>query len=56
MGEAVRRIASALTPPSSGTADDLYAATIAKSFVLSVDMAHAVHPNFQSKHEQVCSA
>ena len=31
---------------------DLYEATIKKSFVLSSDQAHALHPNYASKHEK----
>ena len=50
MGEAVQRISSAL---NAGEANpDLYASALAKSFVLSVDQAHAVHPNYASKHEK----
>ena len=30
----------------------LYDRTIQRSFCLSVDMAHAVHPNYVSKHEK----
>lgn len=28
-----------------------YAQSVAKSFLLSCDMSHAVHPNYASKHE-----
>lgn len=49
MEQAVRRISAAL---NSGTdSPDLYANTIAKSFCLSIDQAHALHPNYASKHE-----
>ena len=50
MGEAVQRISSALN--AGETNPDLYASALAKSFVLSVDQAHAVHPNYASKHEK----
>jgi aspartyl aminopeptidase len=49
MAEAVRRISSALTPENYNP--DVYGACIRKSFVLSCDQAHAVHPNYASKHE-----
>jgi len=54
MADAVKRIAAALGTSGSSnnnlTPDD-YTATIAKSFCLSIDQAHAVHPNYASKHE-----
>lgn len=31
---------------------DLYSASIRKSFLFSVDQAHAIHPNFPNKHEK----
>eukprot|EP00545_Synedropsis_sp_CCMP1620_P000575 CAMPEP_0119015942 /NCGR_PEP_ID=MMETSP1176-20130426/11729_1 /TAXON_ID=265551 /ORGANISM="Synedropsis recta cf, Strain CCMP1620" /LENGTH=524 /DNA_ID=CAMNT_0006969267 /DNA_START=90 /DNA_END=1664 /DNA_ORIENTATION=- len=53
MADAVKRISSALLAGSSSSStDDLYQATISKSFCLSVDQAHAVHPNYASKHEK----
>jgi aspartyl aminopeptidase len=49
MGESVRRITAAL---NEGTTDeDVLDTTLRKSFVLSSDQAHAVHPNYASKHE-----
>jgi aspartyl aminopeptidase len=49
MKEAVERIAAAL---NGGTiSPDLYTACIRKSFILSIDQAHAIHPNYASKHE-----
>lgn len=50
MVEAVKRISDALGCGSSSNSD-LYSATVNQSFILSVDQAHAVHPNYSSKHE-----
>jgi aspartyl aminopeptidase len=57
LGEAVKRISSALTDNSGATANnnnsvDMYEATIRRSFVLSSDQAHALHPNYATKHEK----
>mmetsp|Transcript_2158 Transcript_2158/g.2929 ORF Transcript_2158/g.2929 Transcript_2158/m.2929 type:complete len:488 (-) Transcript_2158:27-1490(-) len=52
MVEAIRRISTALSPEPGVLNPDLYSETIRKSFLLSVDQAHAVHPNYSSKHEQ----
>ena len=52
MMEAVRRISSALSEKPGSLDPDLYSSSIRKSFVLSVDQAHAVHPNYASKHQQ----
>ena len=51
VGEAVKRISHAL---GAGNDDSptVYDRTIQNSFVLSVDQAHAVHPNYASKHEK----
>lgn len=49
MGEAVERICNAFdADPSS----DTYSQSIARSLVLSVDQAHAIHANYASKHEK----
>jgi len=50
IAEAVRRISAAMNGSGLDT-PDAYANTIAKSFCLSIDQAHAVHPNYSSKHE-----
>jgi len=50
MAEAVRTISAALN--GGNISPDLYSSSIAKSFVFSVDQAHAIHPNYSSKHEK----
>jgi aspartyl aminopeptidase len=50
VSEAVRRISHALGAGSDNPI--VYDRAIQNSFVLSVDQAHAVHPNYASKHEQ----
>ncbi|KAL7550095.1 hypothetical protein ACHAWF_013330 [Thalassiosira exigua] len=49
VAEAVRRIGHALGAGVDSPA--LYDRAVRRSFVLSVDQAHAVHPNYASKHE-----
>lgn len=52
VSEAVRRISTALSEEKGTLNPDLYSASIRKSFLLSVDQAHAIHPNFPNKHEK----
>lgn len=52
LGEAVERISHALMSSSESTfSPALYDRAIRRSLVLSVDQAHAVHPNYASKNE-----
>ena len=46
LGDAVKSITAALR------SEQYYESTIRKSFVLSSDQAHALHPNYASKHEK----
>ena len=51
--EAVKRISSVLNSKEQTSAPyDLYETTVRRSFVLSSDQAHALHPNYASKHEK----
>lgn len=52
LSEALKRISTALLQGENIEAPDLYGMTVRKSFMLSVDQAHAHHPNYASKHEQ----
>jgi aspartyl aminopeptidase len=52
VSEALRRISTALSDNPGVLDPDLYSASIRKSFLFSVDQAHAIHPNFPNKHEK----
>jgi len=53
LGEAVKRISAVLNSKEKAISSyDLYESTVRKSFVLSSDQAHALHPNYASKHEK----
>ena len=47
----VIRISNALST-TPGEDSELFKAALARSMIFSVDMAHAVHPNYASKHEK----
>ena len=52
MRDALCRISDCLNDGNKVSSGELFKASIGQSVVLSVDMAHAVHPNYSSKHEK----
>lgn len=49
MSDAITRVSAALTGCLSSP--DFHGACTKRSFIMSIDMAHAIHPNYASKHE-----
>ena len=49
MRDAVVRISEALSGNTEGS--EVFKVALSKSLIFSVDMAHAIHPNYASKHE-----
>jgi len=49
--EAITRIVGCFSPVSSHDPEDMIV-TLRKSFLISADVAHAIHPNYPDKHEK----
>lgn len=52
MSEAVKRITAAFSENTDSHGPETHASAIRNSFIFSVDQAHAIHPNYASKHEK----
>jgi aspartyl aminopeptidase len=51
MMDTVKRVSTAFSDQHQQSEDETVAIALQKSFLISADMAHALHPNYQDKHE-----
>jgi len=51
MMDTVKRVSTAFSNPAQQSEDETVAIALQKSFLVSADMAHALHPNYQDRHE-----
>jgi len=51
VGEAIKRVTTSIAGPDGG-GEGAYERALRNSFLVSADMAHALHPNYMDRHEE----